>query len=318
VGAARSVLASVRALTGDLDGSDAAIAPVLRLLDGAVDEVFVPGVAHAMGILSTRRGEPATAASWFERDARSTDRGVDTWLAGRALPGLGAALLALGRPADATTVLERAVAVTTRLGMPGALAEALAAQGDLAATSPEHLERAVDLHHAALAERWDRGLRAFVPDSLEALADLGSVIKPTADDARILAAADAARRVMGIPRSPDLQRRFDATRERLRASLGSEPFDDATAEGAALGLDEAVAYVRRTRGSRGRPATGWASLTPTELEVAALVAQGLSNPEIGGRLFMSRGTVKTHLSHIFTKLDIANRTELATIADRHA
>ncbi len=56
------------------------------------------------------------------------------------------------------------------------------------------------------------------------------------------------------------------------------------------------------------------SLTPTELEVVRLVVDGLSNPEIGRRLFMSRGTVKAHLSHVYAKLGVANRTELATLA----
>lgn len=57
-----------------------------------------------------------------------------------------------------------------------------------------------------------------------------------------------------------------------------------------------------------------ASLTPTELDVVRLVSQGLNNPEIGTRLLMSRGTVKTHLAHVCAKLGIANRTELATVA----
>ena len=68
------------------------------------------------------------------------------------------------------------------------------------------------------------------------------------------------------------------------------------------------------RGRRGRPADGWASLTPTELQVVATVAEGLSNPQICARLFMSRGTVKTHLSHIYAKLGVANRAELAAAA----
>jgi DNA-binding CsgD family transcriptional regulator len=45
-----------------------------------------------------------------------------------------------------------------------------------------------------------------------------------------------------------------------------------------------------------------------------LAAEGLTNPEIGQRLFMSRGTVKTHLAHVFAKVGVANRTELATMA----
>jgi len=70
----------------------------------------------------------------------------------------------------------------------------------------------------------------------------------------------------------------------------------------------------RGRGPRGRPSTGWASLTPTELEVIRVVVQGRSNPEIAERLLMSRGTVKAHLAHVYAKLDVANRTELASLA----
>ena len=80
-----------------------------------------------------------------------------------------------------------------------------------------------------------------------------------------------------------------------------------------MSLDEAVAYARRMRGTRGRPSSGWASLTPTEEQVVALAVDGLSNPEIGERLFMSRGTVKTHLAHVYAKLGVSNRTELASL-----
>jgi DNA-binding NarL/FixJ family response regulator len=50
--------------------------------------------------------------------------------------------------------------------------------------------------------------------------------------------------------------------------------------------------------------------------VVELVAQGLTNPQIGERMFIARGTVKVHLSHIFAKLDIATRAELAADATR--
>jgi DNA-binding NarL/FixJ family response regulator len=50
-----------------------------------------------------------------------------------------------------------------------------------------------------------------------------------------------------------------------------------------LTLDEAVALVRRTRSRRGRPSIGWASLTPTEMEVVRLVVDRLTNPQIGAK-----------------------------------
>ncbi len=78
-----------------------------------------------------------------------------------------------------------------------------------------------------------------------------------------------------------------------------------------------MTYVRRARGERGRPAAGWGSLTPTERRVVDLVVDGLTNPEIAERLFMSRGTVKAHLAHVFTKLGVSNRSELAAVAARH-
>jgi DNA-binding CsgD family transcriptional regulator len=47
-----------------------------------------------------------------------------------------------------------------------------------------------------------------------------------------------------------------------------------------MSLDEAVAYASCGRGERKRPSTGWASLTPSELQVVRLVAEGLSNPRL--------------------------------------
>jgi DNA-binding CsgD family transcriptional regulator len=83
-------------------------------------------------------------------------------------------------------------------------------------------------------------------------------------------------------------------------------------------LEEAIGWVRRARGTRKRPAGGWESLTPTERQVVELVAQGLTNPQVGERMFISRGTVKAHLLHIFQKLDVQSRSELAALTVRRA
>ena len=72
--------------------------------------------------------------------------------------------------------------------------------------------------------------------------------------------------------------------------------------------------MRRARGSRKRPAAGWESLTPTELEVVRHASAGLTNPQIGEKMFISRATVKTHLAHVYAKLDVKSRSELAAKA----
>ena len=110
-----------------------------------------------------------------------------------------------------------------------------------------------------------------------------------------------------MPRSPT-----------LRNALGAADFESAWAEGAALSTDEAIAYAQRGRGERKRPASGWASLTPTERDVVRLVSAGLGNKDIATRLFVSPRTVETHLTHVYTKLGLASRVQLAQEAARHA
>ena len=62
--------------------------------------------------------------------------------------------------------------------------------------------------------------------------------------------------------------------------------------------------------------SGWQSLTPSERAVVDLVAEGLSNPQIGQRLYISRRTVQTHLAHVFANLHLTSRTQLAAEAIR--
>ncbi len=91
-----------------------------------------------------------------------------------------------------------------------------------------------------------------------------------------------------------------------------------------LGISEGMARVRsqlRAAGVRlhhwkraDRPAFGWASLTDTEHRIADLVARGLSNREVAGQMFLSTHTVAFHLRHIYWKLDVTSRVQLARLA----
>ena len=63
-----------------------------------------------------------------------------------------------------------------------------------------------------------------------------------------------------------------------------------------------------------RPVSGWAALTDAERRVADLVAGGLANREVAERLYLSRYTVETHLKHVYAKLGVSSRAELAALA----
>ena len=153
-------------------------------------------------------------------------------------------------------------------------------------------------------------------DGIELLGVLAAARERFSDAARLLAAAEAARQPLLYLAPGFTANRSAAARaaSQARHILGEDRFTRAWEEGQGLTLGDAVAYAARKSGGRKRPATGWASLTPAELEVVRLVREGLRNDAIARRLFIAPGTVKVHLSHIFGKLGITTRAELAARA----
>ena len=184
-------------------------------------------------------------------------------------------------------------------------------QGELA--DAEHLVREATV-------QWHRCCdRMGACDGIELLGVIAAARERRADAARLLAAADAARRPLQYLAPGFTANRDAAARaaSEARGVLGDDRFIRAWEEGQGLTLDDAVAYATRKGGGRKRPAAGWASLTPAEREVVRLVGEGLRNDAIARRLFIAPGTVKVHLSHIFAKLGITTRVELAAQAAAH-
>jgi DNA-binding NarL/FixJ family response regulator len=105
-------------------------------------------------------------------------------------------------------------------------------------------------------------------------------------------------------------------REQARATF-LEAVETYTSLGAAADVARLQATfrahgIRRGPHAKHRQArSGWDSLTPTETKVAALVVEGLSNPEIATKLLLSRRTVATHVSHILRKLGVNSRIDIA-------
>lgn len=218
-----------------------------------------------------------------------------------------ALLLRAGDATDAGEVATAARQICTRLGSPltGACDVVLAR---VARVSGE-VGKAWRLAHQGLERLVADGVRPEVLDALEVLGGLAVDAGRPADGVRLLVVARCG-----------------------HADTGQCCLHEATTAAALLGADgsatvaaaerldvaSAVALARRGRGTRRRPPTGWDSLTPSERQVALLVAEGFSNPDIAERLFVSRATVKTHLAHAFTKLDVTSRAQLAAMAARRS
>jgi pimeloyl-ACP methyl ester carboxylesterase/DNA-binding CsgD family transcriptional regulator len=81
-----------------------------------------------------------------------------------------------------------------------------------------------------------------------------------------------------------------------------------------VGADTRSRKRQQTTQTTRRDRVGWTSLTEAERQVVALAAQGLSNADIANALLLSRFTVETHLKHVFTKLAVRSRAELASLA----
>jgi DNA-binding CsgD family transcriptional regulator len=206
-------------------------------------------------------------------------------------------------------------AVATATGFHQMAALATRARVAIARGEPEPAE-----HDANEALEYAARLQAYqhLPDILECLAELAGGAGSHDEAARLFGAAEAFRQRVGMVRFKVWDAGYETSITVLRDAMGDNDFDHASAEGAALSTEEAIAYAERGRRERKRPTSGWASLTPTEREVVRLVSEGLNNNDIAAQLLVSPRTVQTHLTHVYTKLGLHSRVQVIREAARHA
>ncbi|MEU3610395.1 LuxR C-terminal-related transcriptional regulator [Streptomyces sp. NPDC035033] len=174
--------------------------------------------------------------------------------------------------------------------------------------------------------------------ALEAVSDIGDVLvaalcclglawyatatKRYIQAAWLLGYAQTARKLGSDPIGmlPTLLDHQDQVTATVRAELGAERFDHWHRHGARMSGDEILLAVRADTDKPPQPQTApsvradharTTDLTPREREVASLVTQGLSNREIADQLVISKRTVDTHVEHIFAKLDVTTRADIA-------
>jgi len=268
------------------------------------------GVAYgALARASFAAGDVATALDATEAAWPHVSALPQPAASGRVLRALvalaGGDLVAAGRWADG--------AVSTTTG--ALLSDALTARARVAIAQGEP-DRAERDAHDALARAAEVEAYLFIPDILECLGILAGDAGSHREAARLFGAAEAIRLRIGAVRFKIYDAGYEASVAALRDAMDENDFETAWAEGAALSTEEAIAYAQRGRGQRKRPTNGWGSLTPAELDVVRLVCEGLGNNDIAARLFVSPRTVQSHLTHVYAKLGLTSRVQLAQEASR--
>jgi len=345
----RESLAFAQLMEGDVNGAVASFRGMVAECEADHDEFLKPVSRMAVGVALAYQGE-VDAARAVADTAFETASGLDEYFQGMGHTAAAAAALAAGDVSAARAAGERAwrllsvvqpqMAVVQRVfnsvevalaerdlllarcladeAVPAAtgwhLVAALLARARIAVAEGNREQAERDAHDA-LAAACSCGVYLHLADIFDCLADLAR----DADGqqaARLFGAAEAFRHRKGIVRFKIHQAGYESSVAALRDAMDEADVTAAWAEGAALSTEEAIAYAQRGRGERKRPASGWASLTPAELDVVRLVCEGLANKDIATRLFVSPKTVQAHLTHVYTKLGLTSRVQLVQEAAR--
>jgi predicted ATPase/DNA-binding CsgD family transcriptional regulator len=320
----------------------------LAIARAAGDEYLVADLLHERASVLLRRGQPG-ALPLIEQGLDLARRLGELHLTARLLSARSYATYAEGDPAGAARDTAEALRLSRQAGdrlqvgsMLGNLGYYELSAGDLDAAR-RHLAESLDifraLNHsdgivyqainlglaeyladspraaeALFAESFDlarrMGMRGSTAYALIGLAITGSGADP-GWSARLHGAADQALADLGRVIEPLEARLADLDRQRLRAAMGDGAFDAEYAAGRTLDL--AALGNQDPAAGQAPTVTGEAALvlTPRELDVLKLVAQGLTNADVAQRLLLSEHTVHRHLANILRKLGLSSRAAAA-------
>lgn len=299
--------------TGDYDWAIEALEEARRI-SAQVNSRELGHALTVLGVVRIRMGEPESALGLLTA-ARETMTAVDApvWRA-LNLVFLGNVFAGRGRLAAARGVAKEGLEISERAGETFARGLLYTLLGYVEWRSGD-VEAAEAALKEALRSQHRMGYRNGVAISLEGLAWVAASTRRLERASVLFGASASVWHELGNLLFPLWQPDHDACEAAARSGLGESRYRARWEEGFALGSEQKVAAALedevRAERPRSAPEAEDFELTARELEVARLVADGLSNPAIAAALFVSRATVKTHVSHILGKLDLESRSQLA-------
>ncbi len=292
-------------------------AALARELGSRVTEI---GMLVGLGEIARHRGDLARARQIHEEQWRLAEALGATWAKAAALLTLAWVDFDEGLYEMARGRLERAIELCRALGDRYAAAATLNFLGIVARHEGDY-PRAHQLLGESLTVFHQMGEVSGLPYTLERLAGLAAVQGQGARAAALFSAAASLRARRSIEMPPFDQIPYDRDLALARTLLDTAAFERAWAQGEALDLDAAIAYALSSTPEPALPAPplptstpDWGGLTPREREVAALVAQGLSNRAIAEQLVIGVRAVEANITRILTRLGFTSRAQIAAWA----
>ena len=292
---------------------------MLRALERAEEHADVRRAAIAcafLGHVARADGEWDASASWHRRAEAGFRAGGNTHGMAWARHDLGLLARDHGDLGSAAELLRESLREFRELDYPWAAA--WSAWGLATTLSAQHrLEEACPLLAEALRIYTDVGDSRGLAHCLEALAYVASERAHYESAARLIGAA-AALRAREAARPPGTeQARNSAVERTLARALGPQDADRLIQAGRAMPVQQVadLAMAVASGAAPGDPDRArQVPLTPRERQVAALVASGRTNRQIGRVLGISEKTAEVHLHHVMSKLDVRSRAEVAAWA----